>query len=402
MADWNRVLGRLAREIETRADALGDRLSDVLPGSRERVAHIAAYRGYGRRSQLFVSGRVLADRRLRSANRDDPWWRNLASTLRRMESDELAGARVRIRIGGTEHTAVTDEEGYFRAWLDVDPPLPSDRLWHTADVKLLATPEDGSAASGPTVAADAPVLTPAESAVYGVISDLDDTVVRTDVTSLVRMLRATLLHNAHTRLPFEGVAAFYRALHDGAGGGDANPIFYVSSSPWNLYDLIAEFLELRDIPMGPIMLRDWGINADGGLPTSHRAHKLAHIRQILGYYPDLPFILIGDSGQKDPEIYRDIVAEHPSRVRAIYIRNVSRDELRCSAIRKLAAEVRDAGSTLVFADDTYEAARHAAEHGWIDETRLAEVEREKKEDEPLVRTHTPTVVIEKDRTIIDE
>ena len=62
------------------------------------------------------------------------------------------------------------------------------------------------------------------------------------------------------RLPFPGVAAFLRALYAGAGGGERNPLFYVSSSPWNIYDLLSEFFSLNDIPIGPVLfLRDWGL-----------------------------------------------------------------------------------------------------------------------------------------------
>ncbi len=83
----------------------------------------------------------------------------------------------------------------------------------------------------------------------------------------------------------------------------------------------------------------------------------------------MPFILIGDSGQRDPEIYRALLHDHPGRIPAIYIRNVSSDPERTKAIRTLAAEVTEAGSSLVLADDTLAAARHAAEHGWIGRTR---------------------------------
>jgi phosphatidate phosphatase APP1 len=288
-----------------------------------------------------------------------------------------------------EHTAVTDEEGYFRAWLELPAPLPVGRSWHEADVVLDAA-DGGSAAR-----ATAHVLAPPRGARFGVISDLDDTVIRTDATSLVRMLRATLFHNAHTRLPFEGVAAFYRALNDGVTRAEGNPVFYVSSSPWNLYDLLVEFLEVRGIPLGPVMLRDWGIGSATPLPTAHGPHKRSHIAQILSFYADLPFILIGDSGQEDPEIYRDIVAAHAGRVRAIYIRNVARDPLRRKAVDALAEEVRGTGGTMVIAEDTYEAAKHAAEHGWIDPARLAEIGRERREDAPPVKlTHAPTVVVE--------
>src|SRR5690606_438380 len=107
--------------------------------------------------------------------------------------------------------------------------------------------------------------------------------------------RGVLFGNVHTRIPFAGVGAFYRALH--TGGGRMNPLFYVSSSPWNLYDVLSEFLHLHEIPAGPMELRDWGLAGDEILPVGHRAHKRVAIDHILARYPELPFILVGDSGQ---------------------------------------------------------------------------------------------------------
>jgi phosphatidate phosphatase APP1 len=169
------------------------------------------------------------------------------------------------------------------------------------------------------------------------------------------------------------VAAFYRALEHGKGGHAHNPVFYVSSSPWNLFDVLAEFLELKGIPAGPLMLRDWGISTVDPGEGGHLGHKLRHIRTILELYPDLPFILVGDSGQEDPEIYHKAVMEHPERILAVYIRNVSRAPERADAIRALAAEVEKAGSTLLLADDTAAVAQHAADNGWINAEALAEV-----------------------------
>jgi phosphatidate phosphatase APP1 len=88
-------------------------------------------------------------------------------------------------------------------------------------------------------------------------SGIDDTVIRTDTTIMVRMFRATFLENARTRLPFPGVAALNRALQRGADGTTLNPLFYVSSSPWNMYDNLEEFLAIQHIPAGPLLLRAW-------------------------------------------------------------------------------------------------------------------------------------------------
>jgi phosphatidate phosphatase APP1 len=291
--------------------------------------------------------------------------------VQRFESDEVPGARVRLVHPGGEVEVTTDEEGYFEAWFEPRPPFAADALWHRVRLSL-------PGADGEEAPVEAPVLVPAAGAAFGVISDLDDTVVQTGATSLLRMARTVFLSNARTRLPFPGVAAFYRALQRGAGDVPANPVFYVSSSPWNLHDLLAEFLELRGIPDGPLLLRDWGISAQEALPTGHAGHKLAAIRRILDLFPALPFLLIGDSGQEDPEIYHRVVHDHPDRILAVYIRNVTPRPERAAAIRALAEEVVAAGSTLLLGDDTLTAARDAASRGWISAAGLAEVDAESR------------------------
>src|SRR5690606_6523602 len=130
-------------------------------------------------------------------------------------------------------------------------------------------------------------------------------------SNLLQMLKLTLFNNAHTRLPFEGVAALYQAFHAGAGGSEKNPLFYVSSSPWNLYDLLDEFFYLQDIPKGPFFLRDFGIDKDKFIVSGHEEHKIVQIEKILSTYPDMKFILIGDSGEKDPEIFTNVVQAFP-------------------------------------------------------------------------------------------
>jgi len=80
---------------------------------------------------------------------------------------------------------------------------------------------------------------------------------------------------------------------------------------------------------------------------------------ILDSFPDLPFVLIGDSGERDPEIYRDIVKEYPARIRAIYIRSINKHPSRLAAIDRLIEEIRHTDSQLVLTPDSEFAAAHA-------------------------------------------
>jgi phosphatidate phosphatase APP1 len=254
---------------------------------------------------------------------------------------------------GDEVRAVTDQEGYFEFVLDLPRPLDDPRVWEPVELELLAPP----APAGVTHAT-AQVLIPRDPQ-YAVISDLDDTVLHSHATSLWQMARLTLLHNAHTRLPFEGVAGFYQALQRGRDGEALNPVFYVSNSPWNLYDLLEDFLDLHGIPRGPLLLRDWSLRTlkAGG------THKLAAIEALLAAYPGLQVVLVGDSGERDPEIYRQVVLRHPGRVLAVYVRDVAPG--RHDAVRAIAAELAGHGVQLVLSPDTEAARRHALDHGLI-------------------------------------
>jgi phosphatidate phosphatase APP1 len=331
-------------------------------------AHIAAYRGYGTPTRALVLARALLGARTAESREGDRWWKNALRSFHRMEADPLPHARVRVHAGASQLEVVADDEGFVDHWISLpasDAGAPPVRL-------TLDHPEVHRAT------ADAQIAIPSPRARFGVISDLDDTVLRSEVGSRVRAARLMFLENALTRLPFPGVAALYRALtageNDDAG---TNPVFYVSSSPWNQYDVIDQFLSLQGIPAGPVLLRDWDV---GRGMLRHRGHKRERILEIFSTYSGMPFILIGDTTQEDPEIYAELVHEYPGRILAVYIRNVRASAERAAAIATLASEVEKAGSALVLADDSLAAAKHAALHGWIAQSAVDSVREEKRED----------------------
>jgi phosphatidate phosphatase APP1 len=373
MSNWQEAIAPFVRSVEKVYDRAKYRLYRAL-GELEQIK-IVPYRGYGTRETLYLKGRVLKARGITPAGEADSLWRNFINMWKRLASREVPYARVQAEVQTLKREVQADEEGMFEVQIDPPSPLPEDPLWHTIALTLLEPQPEGQEEK--SVNATGKVLVPPSSARFAVISDVDDTVLQTDAPDFLRMMRNTFLGNARTRLPLPGVAAFYRALHAGETGYDYNPLFYVSNSPWNFYDLLSEFFQLHDIPIGPVLLlRNWGIYKDEVFPTDQRKHKLPIIRKILELYPDLPFILIGDSGEADPEIYEEIVSRYPGRVLAIYIRNVGQDLKRPASIQVLAKRVKAAGSDLILADDSLTLARHAAEQGWIQRKALKAITEE--------------------------
>lgn len=341
-----------------------------------RPLSASAYLGHGTRDMAHVKGRVREQSGVDLPRRTDGPLQNLAATVRRFTATPVPGARVLVRLAGGEVEVLSDADGYFRA--TVYPQAPLSAGWHDVAATLLSAPRvSGPAASEATCSR---VLVPPADASFGIISDLDDTVIRSEVTKPLRATVTVLLSNATTRLPFQGVAEFYRALQAGPSGAGSNPLFYVSSGPWNLYDLITAFLEARDIPAGPLFLRAWGLDADA-LPGGGHSHKAELIQGLLETYPQLSFVLIGDSGQQDPEIYRDVALAAPDRILAVYIRDVTPPN-RDLQVQTIAKQVSSAGVPFQLVTDTAEAARHAAELRLLTPDSLAGVLAAVRASEP--------------------
>jgi phosphatidate phosphatase APP1 len=364
--NWETALATVANNVEKHFDRMKYRLFDSL--GLDKPLLLIPYLGYGSSRRLFLSGRLLENPGDLTAGENDKIWNNLLDMFRRLESDEVPGARVRARLGHVTQETITDEEGFFSFVLDPGWQQAPLDLWQQVELEVVASQRQTGASQ-----ATGSVLVPPQDARYGIISDIDDTVMQSDATNLLRMARHVFLGNARTRLPFPGVRNFYQALQAGAAGAENNPLFYVSSSPWNFYDLLVEFFGLQQIPLGPFFLRDWGVSAGELLPTNHMEHKLGVIRRILDFYDEKPFILIGDSGQQDPEIYAEVVRAYPGRILAIYIRDVSVDVSRDAAVEALAEEVSAAASELILAEDTTLMAEHAALQGLVRPAAVADV-----------------------------
>lgn len=270
---------------------------------------IEPYLGHGGAAGTLVRGRVLDDPPAAEAVDGEGVGAAVRRTLRNFLTHELPGVPLTVTVAGATAEAVTDAEGYFLVRV---PTAPESLVspWTEGVVELRG---DYRGVTGHR-AAQVDVRVPSPDARFGILSDVDDTILQTGVQRVGRMVLQTFTGSALTRTPFEGAAELYRDLAAGV-----NPVFYISSSPWNLHSFLLAFLRHHAFPMGPVLLRDL-------LGTwAGREQKHDRIREVLDLHPDLPFVLVGDSGERDPEIYADIVREHPGRILAVYIREVRLD-----------------------------------------------------------------------------
>ncbi len=317
---------------------------------------VVTYRSFGTAASALVRGRVLEASVLERSLPSDTRWRNVRRMLRRLSSRELPDAAVRAALGSTVTSGGTDDEGYFDLPL-VTPDLGGAGDWKTVEVEVVGSPMRGFQPAR----AIAEVLIPG-NAELGIISDIDDTVLQTHVTQTLKMIWVTLSGSAFSRMPFEGTSELYHALAAGASGRASNPVFYVSKSPWNLYDFLIDFMDYHRLPRGPLLLRDIGLRDAPPLD-----HKSAAVRQLLETYPELPFVLLGDSGERDPEIYLETAARYPGRIAAIYIRDVGGKNRKQSAKGRAATlceRARAYGTEMLWLDHARDALAHAQQRGF--------------------------------------
>ncbi len=268
---------------------------------------IDLYIGLANARHLSLRGRALEDPPLREPRASDSPFSNLVRSVRLLETDELADLEVEVSTSGKSKRVVTGEEGFFEADFDFEEDLEPG--WHGFTARALGR-HLGKEFEGR-------FYVPEPSPRFGVISDIDDTILKTHVRNIMKMVFVTLLGNALTRLSFDGASEFYRAL---AKGGQVAPFFYVSRSAWNIHNLLEHFISHHGFPEGPLLLRDAGVITP---PNYLRGSKSMAIEKIFRMHPELDFVLIGDSGQRDADIYAELYERHPGSVRAILIRNVT-------------------------------------------------------------------------------
>jgi len=323
---------------------------------------IINFQSYGTANHLYVRGRALEDEDI---NLDKKGIFNLMqNTWKRFETDEIRNTPIEIKLPDARRiSGMTDNNGYYLIDKSVNglDELANSEGWLSFEISFC----DAALKREILLKNRFPgeILIPKATAKFGVISDIDDTILHTGVVSSLKwkVILNTMFKRATKRMQLEGASDFYHKLHNGVTGSEANPIFYVSHSPWNLYRYLELFLKTNLFPKGPLLLRSMSSfiykNNTNGKP-----HKSKEIENILKAYPGMSFILIGDSGEKDGDIYQEISLLFPGRIKAIYLRSVN-DKKRMRRVTALFEDFKEIPFLMVH--NTSEAIVHAKEHGFI-------------------------------------
>lgn len=308
------ILTRSALKALTKAERGWDLVRyNVLGRGMPEQTEIICFAGYRNARRVFLKGRVIAARKPLAPGAGT--LSRIRTMLRTYHSHEVPGAALNVTLHGRTHRVTTDAEGYFELDIEHARPLPATTEWETARVTptSLSTMERSY---------EHPVLVPGGDRRLAIISDIDDTVIETGVQNFLKNWRRVLVEQPEERLVVPGAVELYQAIAH-HGGVPVNPVFYVSSSPWNLYPFLHKFMTHNDLPFGPMFLKDWGITETKLIGGSHVTHKIEAVEQIIGFFPSFRFILIGDNGQKDMEVYARVVRDYPGKVAGVFIRDVT-------------------------------------------------------------------------------
>jgi phosphatidate phosphatase APP1 len=335
---------------------------------------IILYRGFANQHQFYIRGRVIEDTGLAKPEERHRFWDNIIAMIKRYGSSGLSNRLVEVIFNGQTFTLRSDDDGYFTIDTEVPGKSNNSGLWRSIQARMIN--EDSFSAQNTN--AESEILRLDRGHAYGVITDIDDTILISHATNVRKKLKLMLFKNAKTRLPFDGAAAFYQALYQGPKLEQNHPFFYVSSSEWNLYDLLVDFCHYHNFPKGTFLLRDAKINLKKiwKAGSGNHNHKYDKICRILAMSDPLPFILVGDSGQHDAEIYAQIARNNHGRVAVIYIRDVRPS--RHQTVKQIAADLAKENITMVLVPDTEEAALHALQNGFIHPEAVQDIIDEKK------------------------
>ncbi|PTX43340.1 uncharacterized protein DUF2183 [Christiangramia gaetbulicola] len=274
------------------------------------------YRGYVNDEELVVFGHLFESWAPDKFSIEKKGIKHAHAILHKFRIKPLENFKVRLKFRDLDVTTKTQKDGYFRFTIPYNTPLEPG--WHEYEVTCKMY-EFGMIEKGE-------LLKPYPSKL-AIISDIDDTFLISHSNSLFKKLYVMLSKNINKRKVFDDVVKHYTRLSQaGQNSKEAtNSFFYVSSSEWNLYDFISEFADMHELPKAVIKLKKikTGLRDFVSTGRGNHDHKFIKIKDIISFYPNLKYVLMGDDSQHDPYLYERICKTFPMNIKAVYIRQTT-------------------------------------------------------------------------------
>jgi phosphatidate phosphatase APP1 len=280
-------------------------------GVNEQPAWVEVYSGWATTQRGgFLYGRVNRGEPLPLPEPGDGLATKLHQTCQDLDAHGLAHAQVRLSGLHGSGVFTADSRGFLKM------PLPAGMQQGAVGVTAQLEMPNYATASATTMlqvwgATDPPL---------GVISDIDDTLTNTGVTHKLELFKNILFHNTYNIEIFANAPQTVTAI---AGKSDPSllptlPLFYLSGSPWALHERISQAFDRLGLPHGATILRRYSQE-----PLDPYDFKHPHLLEIVDANPGYKWILFGDTGEKDPEVYRALMQERRATVYAVFIHNVT-------------------------------------------------------------------------------
>ncbi len=320
---------------------------------------VKVYHGYGHGTHLVVFGHVLKLSPLPRKKYRRNLWTNSFALLRSFMVRPMHNEMVRLKWKDTYIEVKTASDGFFRFEFDAGEVLPQGV--HELEVEWIH--DYGNDVNVLSTGKGIVIIAPPNK--FTCISDIDDTFLISHSSNLRKRLYVLFTKNAHSRKPFEGVVSHYRLLSKAGSKTDApNPFFFVSSSEWNLHDMIVEFSRKNNLPEGVYLLNQVK-RLNQLLKTGQNNHstKFMRIARIIEAFPDQQYVLLGDDSQQDPYIYASVVEHFPGRIKSVYLRHVYKKN--ADAVKEIIKKIETKGVLCCHFTSSAEAIEHSFNIGLL-------------------------------------
>lgn len=276
---------------------------------------VVPYKGFGKQGSVYISGHAFRGYGIRPPERGSVV-KNFIQMVKRYSLKPMPNLPLNVHLFNKQFEVITDEKGFFRGTFEIDSIEPG-----TFDYTVSLQEQSAGFKSQVHIYTEQDI---------GVMSDIDDTILLSHVNQKYKMLWLLVAKNALTRNPVPQINGIFKAIKNYNQQVLPKDFFYVSNSEWNLHDFLADFFQENKLPNGVFMLQRFKHSFRDAVFTPQKKddHKFESIRFILDFFNKKKFILLGDNGQRDLEIYAAICKHYASRIKAVIIRDIGKRKYR--------------------------------------------------------------------------